>query len=275
MSILAIRALNMFDFQSIYNEYGIWVMLFLAAFSFLAGFIDAVVGGGGLIIMPYLLINFPKLQLPVLFGTNKISALAGTSVSAIKYAQKIKFDLSLLFIVSFFAFSASFAGAKIVSQIDSSVLKPFILIVLIVIAVYTFFKKDLGNVQTKNLSFSKQAIYASLIGIVIGFYDGFFGPGTGSFLVLGFVLILGFEFVKASAYAKIINCITNLSALIVFIKNGQFIIELSIIMAVFTISGSYIGATTALRKGNEFIRKIFLVIVSIMILKYGYDVFSN
>ena len=265
----------MFDFQSIYNEYGIWVMLLLAVFSFLAGFIDAVVGGGGLIIMPYLLINFPKLQLPVLFGTNKISALAGTSVSAIKYAQKIKFDLSLLFIVSFFAFSASFAGAKIVSQIDSSVLKPFILIVLIVIAVYTFFKKDLGNVQTKILSFSKQAIYASLIGIVVGFYDGFFGPGTGSFLVLGFVLILGFEFVKASAYAKIINCITNLSALIVFIKNGQFIIELSIIMAVFTITGSYIGATTALRKGNEFIRKIFLVIVSIMILKYGYDVFSN
>jgi uncharacterized membrane protein YfcA len=275
MSILAISVLNMFDFQSIYNEYGIWVILLLAVFSFLAGFIDAVVGGGGLIIMPFLLINFPKLQLPVLFGTNKISALAGTSVSAIKYAQQIKFDLYLLFIVSFFAFSASFAGAKIVSQIDSSVLKPFILIVLIVIAVYTFFKKDLGYDQTKNLSFSKQVIYASLIGIVVGFYDGFFGPGTGSFLVLGFVLILGFEFVKASAYAKIINCITNISALIVFIKNGQFIIELSIIMAVFTISGSYIGATTALKRGNEYIRKIFLVIVSIMILKYGYDVFRN
>lgn len=265
----------MLDFQSIFDEHGVWVILLLAFFSFTAGFIDAVVGGGGLVIMPFLLINFPKLQLPVLFGTNKISALAGTSVSAMKYAQRIKFDFYLLLIVAFFAFAASFIGAKVVSQIDSSVLKPFILIVLIVIAVYTFFKKDLGNIQTKELSFARQAIYGSLIGLVVGFYDGFFGPGTGSFLVLGFVLVLGFEFIKASAYAKIINCITNLSALIVFIKNGQFIIELSIIMAVFTITGSYIGASAALTKGNAFIRKIFLVIVSIMILKYGYDVFTK
>jgi uncharacterized membrane protein YfcA len=256
-------------------EYDLIALFFLAIFSFIAGFIDAVVGGGGLIIVPFLLINFPKLPLPVLFGTNKISALSGTSISAFKYAQKIKFDLLLLLIVSLFAFTASYIGAQVVSRLDSSLLKPFILIVLIIIAVYTFFKKDLGKVPTKQLSFLKQAVFGSLIGLVVGFYDGFFGPGTGSFFVLGFVVIMGFEFLKASAYAKVINCITNISALIVFVKNGQFIIELALLMAVFNIAGSYIGTSMALKRGNEFIRKIFLLIVSLMILKYGFDVFSS
>lgn len=265
----------MMEITELIREYGLIALLFLAVFSFIAGFIDAVVGGGGLVIMPFLLINFPKLPLPVLFGTNKISALSGTSISAFKYAQRVKFDLLLLLIVSLFAFVASYVGAQIVSQLDSSLLKPFILMVLIIIAVYTFFKKDLGKAPTKQLSFFKQVAFGSLIGLVVGFYDGFFGPGTGSFFVLGFVVILGFEFVKASAYAKVINCITNISALIVFIKNGQYIIELAILMAVFNIAGSYIGTTIALKRGNEFIRKIFLLIVSLMILKYGYDVFSH
>ena len=112
-----------------------------------------------------------------------------------------------------------------------------------------------------------------MIGIVVGFYDGFFGPGTGSFFVLGFVVILGFEFVNASAYSKIINCITNISALIVFIKNGDYILELAILMSAFNIIGSVIGSKIALKKGNGFVRIVFLVIVSIMILRYGDDVF--
>ena len=115
-------------------------------------------------------------------------------------------------------------------------------------------------------------LYGALVGLVVGFYDGFFGPGTGSFFVLGFVMILGFEFLKASAYAKVVNCITNLSALIVFIKQGSFILPLAILMAVFNITGSFIGSSIALRKGNDFVRVIFLVIVTLMILKYGYDV---
>ena len=112
-----------------------------------------------------------------------------------------------------------------------------------------------------------------MIGIIVGFYDGFFGPGTGSFLVLGFVVVLGFEFVQASAYSKVINCLTNVSALFVFIRQGNYLLELSVIMAICNITGNLVGTKLALKKGNTFVRTIFLLIVTLMILRYGYDIF--
>ncbi len=254
------------------EDYGYITIALMALFAFIAGFIDSIVGGGGLIQLPALLIAFPSTPLPLLFGTNKIAALAGTAISAIKYAKKVSFNFPLLAVISASCFISSFFGAKLVSHLDSTILKPLILVILIVIAIYTFVKKNLGSTQTKELSLKKQMGYGALIGFSVGFYDGFFGPGTGSFFVLGFVVVLGFEFVKASAYAKIVNCITNISALIVFIKQGFFILPLAILMAVFNIIGSYIGSHLVLRKGNEFVRVIFLVIVSLMILKYGYDI---
>lgn len=263
------------DIAQIINEYGWLTIALLAIFSFLAGFIDAVVGGGGLVIVPFFLISFPNLPLQTVFGTNKIAGFSGTAVAALQYIRRIRFNIGLILTVSVAAFIAAFFGAQAVSHINSKTLKPFVLMILIVIAVYTFFKKDLGSVQTKALAFWKQMVYGSLFAVLIGFYDGFFGPGTGSFLVLAFVVVLGFEFVTASAYAKVVNCITNISALIVFIKNGQFILVLAILMAVFNVAGGYIGANMAIKKGNEFIRKIFLVIVSIMIARYGWDVFFN
>ncbi len=262
------------SFSQILSEYGLFTLALLAITAFIAGFIDAVVGGGGLIQLPFLLINFPKIPLSVIFGTNKIAALAGTSVSAFKYSKKIKFDLKILLVISFFCFISSFAGAQVINYINTNALKPSIFVILIIVAVYTFFKKDLGAIQSKELSHTKQMLYGSLIGIVVGFYDGFFGPGTGSFFVLGFVVILGFEFIKASAYAKVVNCITNISALTVFIKHDHYIFNMAIIMAVFNMTGSFIGSAMALRRGNSFVRVIFLVIVSIMILKYGFDIFS-
>ncbi|HXB40524.1 MAG TPA: TSUP family transporter [Bacteroidia bacterium] len=261
--------------SEIFSEYGILTLILLALTAFVSGFIDAVVGGGGLIQLPFLLINFPKIPLPVIFGTNKIAALCGTSVSAFKYSRQIKFDFRLLFVISAFCFASSFAGAQVVNHLNPGVLKPLVLVILVVVVLYTFFKKNLGQVHSKHLSIGKQLFYGSLIGIVVGFYDGFFGPGTGSFFVLGFVLILGFEFVQASAYAKVVNCVTNISALSVFIKDGNYILSLALIMAVFNMTGSFIGSVMALKRGNEFVRIIFLVIVSIMIIKYGYDVFVN
>lgn len=262
-------------YTTLFVDQSTLVIISLIVFSFVAGFIDAVVGGGGLISIPALLISMPTTPLATLFGTNKIAALSGTSIAAYQYSKRIKFDYKLLLTVSFFAFIASFIGAKAVSQIKVETLKPVILVILILIAIYTFIKKDLGAIQTKKLSSNKQILFGSLIGIIVGFYDGFFGPGTGSFFVLGFVVILGFEFVNASAYSKIINCMTNLSALIVFIKDGNYILEIAILMAVFNIIGSAIGSRIALKKGNGFVRIIFLVIVCIMILRYGYDVFVN
>jgi uncharacterized protein len=258
-----------------FQESTVLALALLAVFSFMAGFIDAVVGGGGLLVVPYLLIAYPKTPLPFLFGTNKLAALSGTSIAAVRYASRVKFDFTLLLVVSLFAFTSSFVGAAIISRLHSEWLKPFILIILIVIAVYTFTKKDLGVRQTKNLSRLKQFVFGSLFSTVIGFYDGFFGPGTGSFFVLAFVVVLGYDFLNASAYSKVINCITNVSALVVFMKNGYCVYALAIWMAVFNMAGSFTGSTMALRKGNAFIRKIFLVIVCLLILKFGWDIFSN
>jgi uncharacterized membrane protein YfcA len=260
-------------FASLFADYSSCSILALICFAFLAGFIDAVVGGGGLIQLPALLINLPNTPLLSLFGTNKIGSLAGTSVAAISYSKRIKFDFRLLLTISFFAFTSAFLGARIIAYINISVLKPLILVILIAIAIFTFLKKDLGAAHTKNLSLKKQLIYGSLIGIVVGFYDGFFGPGTGSFFVLGFVVILGFPFLHASAYTKIVNCMTNISALIVFIKEGNYLLEIAILLAVFNMTGNFIGSRLALKKGNGFIRIIFLVIVLLMIARYGYDVF--
>jgi uncharacterized membrane protein YfcA len=259
--------------MDLFSDYSLLTILAFILFAFIAGFIDSVVGGGGLIQLPALLIGLPGSPIPVIFGTNKIAALSGTSVAAFQYSRRIKFNFRLLLIIAFFSFVASYLGAKSLNFIDARTLKPLILIILILIAVYTFIKKDLGSVQTKLLPLNKQMFYGSLIGFIVGFYDGFFGPGTGSFFILGFVMILGFEFVTASAYAKVINCVTNLSALIVFIRHGQYILELALLMAVCNVAGSLIGSRMAIKKGNAFVRIFFLIIVVLMILKYGYDIF--
>lgn len=255
------------------TEYGTVAIILIGTFSFIAGFIDAVVGGGGLIQLPALLINLPKTPLPTLFGTNKIAALSGTSIAAFHYSRRIKFNFKLLVTIAFFAGLASFLGAQTIQYINVNTLKPAVLFVLIAIAVYTFAKKDLGAAQSKTLTFNKQFIYGSLIGFVVGFYDGFFGPGTGSFFVLGFVVIMGFDFLQASAYSKVINCMTNTTALFVFIKQGNYLLELAILMAICNIIGNVVGTKIALKKGNHFVRIIFLCIVMVMIIRYAYDIF--
>jgi uncharacterized membrane protein YfcA len=113
------------------------------------------------------------------------------------------------------------------------------------------------------------------MGILVGFYDGFFGPGTGSFLVLGFVMLLGFEFVEASAYSKLVNCMTNLGALFVFVSQGKYILEIAILMALCNVAGNLAGSRMALKKGNGFVRIFFLVIVMLMIARYGYDIYAG
>jgi len=263
------------DISGIFSDYSLLTLLILSVLAFMAGFIDAVVGGGGLIQLPALLVTLPNSPLPTVFGTNKIAALSGTTIAAFQYAKRIRFNVKLLITISIASFIASYFGARIVSIINPATLKPIILLILIAIAIYTFVKKDLGKVATNQLTLSRQLISGAAIGLVIGFYDGFFGPGTGSFFVLAFVVILGFEFVQASAYAKIVNCMTNISALIVFVRQGNYIIGIAILMAIFNITGSVIGSKMALKRGNGFIRIFFLGIVTIMILRYGYDVFRT
>lgn len=263
------------DILELLSHYSFATIFSLIVLCFTAGFIDAIIGGGGLIQLPATLINFPNTALPVIFGTNKIASLAGTSMAAFQYSRKIKFDLRILCSIAFCAAAASFAGARVVSLINVHALKPVILFILIVIAFYTFFRKDLGKVKVHHISFRQQLLRGCVMGLVVGFYDGFFGPGTGSFLVLGFVMLLGFEFVEASAYAKLVNCMTNIGALLVFVSHGNYILEIAILMAICNVAGNLLGSRLALKKGNGFVRIFFLVVVMLMIARYAYDIYSG
>jgi uncharacterized membrane protein YfcA len=254
---------------------GMGTIFALGFFSLLAGFIDAVVGGGGLIQLPALLLQLPSTPLPTILGTNKIAALSGTSVAAAQYARRIRYNFPLLFVISLFAFISAHLGAKLASRIDPASFRPLILVILISIAIYTYFKKDLGNRSGQTVRMPKQYVYGSLMGILIGFYDGFIGPGTGSFFVLAFVVFLGFEFVQASAYAKFVNCMTNFSAVMVFVKQGNYVLSIAILMAVCNVIGNVLGSVLALKKGNAFVRLFFLLVVSAMIIRYSYMIFFS
>jgi uncharacterized membrane protein YfcA len=181
----------------------------------------------------------------------------------------------LLFVISLFSFISAHLGAKLASRIDPASFRPLILVILISIAIYTYFKKDLGTRGGQTVRMPMQYFYGSLMGILIGFYDGFIGPGTGSFFVLAFVVLLGFEFVQASAYAKFVNCMTNFSAVMVFVKQGNYVLSIAILMAVCNVIGNVLGSVLALKKGNAFVRIFFLLVVSAMIIRYSYMIFFS
>lgn len=247
-------------------------VIFLCIFAFLAGLIDSIVGGGGLIQLPALLVFLPNTPIPLIFGTNKLSSIAGTSAAAISYAKAVSFNWQIVLISASFAFIFSFIGASTVSIINPAIMRPLVLILLVIVATYTFFKKDFGSEHIPK-SGTEQLIYAALIGAALGFYDGFLGPGTGSFLIFAFIGILGFDFLKSSASAKIVNFFTNLSALIYFASTHNILYNLAVPMAACNIIGAIIGAKLALVKGSAFIRVLFIVVVTLLIIKLGYDIF--
>jgi len=247
------------------------ILLCIAAFS--AGFIDAIVGGGGLLQTPATLLILPQYPVATLLGTVKIPSLAGTAVAAVKYAKQVKFNIAVLTACTISAFIAALGGAFLVSRINNQHIKPIILVVLMLVAVYTYFNKQFGVQRHKQQTLKRQILLALLFGLVIGFYDGLIGPGTGSFLILVFIGALGFDFIGASAHAKMVNVGTNLAALIYFSATGHVLFQYAIPMAVFNMLGSFLGARLALLKGNKFIRIFFLVVVFGTILRFAYDVF--
>lgn len=170
------------------------------------------------------------------------------------------------------AFCAALNGAYLVSRIDNAVIKPVILVVLILVALYTYFNKQFGIHQEKNHSVKQQVLMAGLFGLVIGFYDGLIGPGTGSFLILMFIAALGFDFIGASAHAKIVNIATNLAAILYFSYSGHIIFQYAIPMAAFNLCGAYFGTRLALLNGNKFVRVFFLIVVFGTILRFAYDI---
>ncbi|HYD78877.1 MAG TPA: TSUP family transporter [Paucimonas sp.] len=247
--------------------------LFLGAAALLAGMIDAVVGGGGLIQIPALFSTMPQTAPATLLGTNKLAGVWGTSAAAISFARRVKLQWSTAVPAALAAFIMAFAGAFTVTKLSPDFLRKFLPFVLIAVAIYTFKKKDFGSTHAPLHEGMKERIFAIAIGGGIGFYDGFFGPGTGSFLVFLFVRFFGFDFLGASAVSKVVNVACNLSALMWFGYSGHLIWELGALMAVCNVSGSLIGSRLAIKHGSGFVRKLFLLVVSMLILKTGYDAF--
>ena len=248
-------------------------IILLCLFAFAAGFVDAIAGGGGLIQTPAAMIMLPQYPVATILGTMKVPAFTGTSLAVIQYLKKVKLIWREVAIMCTTAFIAAFAGSQLLTMVGNRFMKPVIFGILVIVAVYTYAKKDFGQQEKKEIPFKKERIYSLLISLTIGFYDGFIGPGAGSFFVLAFITILGLDFLHASANAKIVNLSTNLGSLLLFLIKGTIIWAIAIPMAVCNGLGGVIGARVAISKGNKFIRVFFLVIIAGTLLRFGYDIF--
>jgi len=249
------------------------VIVVLCIVAFLAGFVDSVVGGGGLIQLPALLLALPAVPIPVLFGTNKLSSIAGTLVAALQFARKIKIRWPAVLPGTLSAFLFSMLGARAVTLLDAHMLRPIIFLLLVLVAIYTFCHKEFGAQHAPRLARSAEIRWSLGLGMLLGFYDGFFGPGTGSFLLLGFVAIFGYDFLNASASAKTINLATNLAALIYFASSSNILYAVAIPMAVCNVLGSIVGTRLAILKGNSFVRRLLLCVVLALLFRLGLDLF--
>jgi len=240
-----------------------------AAFS--AGFVDAIVGGGGMIQLPALLAAYPGAAPPVLLGTNKLGSICGTAGAVMRYMRVVSIPWRLLLPAAAVAFLASFAGASSVSAVSPAIFRPLVPIMLTVVLVYVLWQKNLGAHHAP-VAFSRRRGYLALAAIGgIGFYDGFFGPGTGSFLMLLFIRLYGFDFLHASAGARTINVATNAGALLFFGAHGEVQWVLGTALGVCNAAGSVLGAHTAVKHGSKFVRVVFLAIVIALIAKTGID----
>lgn len=249
------------------------IILLLCLAAFAAGFIDAIVGGGGLIQTPVGLILLPSLPVATVIGTLKVPAFSGTSFAAFQYLKKVDLNWKLLGIMMLLAFPSAFLGSTLLTYVSNDFMKPLLLVVLSFLVVYTYAKKNFGQQIEKNSSPQSQVINAVAISFVVGLYDGFIGPGTGSFLVVAFIAIMGFDFLHASANAKMVNLATNFGSICLFMLKGKIIWAIALPMAASNALGGWLGAKLAINKGNSFIRIFFLVVVIGTLVRFAYDVF--
>ena len=254
-------------------EISLEVLIFLVLASGFAGFVDSIAGGGGLIQLPSLLISMPNTAHSLLLGTNKLPSFLGTLGATASYLRKVKPDFKLAFVMAIPAFIGSGLGASVATNIPKDAFKPIILFMLIIVAVYTWRKKELGLVEDFRFARRHQVAMGAIAGLVIGFYDGIFGPGTGSFLMLILVASLGYAFITASAIAKVVNVATNVGAIMIFGFNGAVIWQIGIIMGVANISGAILGSRLAIKGGSTLVRKVFLIVTVALIIKVGIDTF--
>lgn len=246
-------------------------VLILCLASFGAGFVNSIVGGGGLIQLPALMMVLPEYPLVTLLGTNKLVSVTGTAFSAWRFSRQLPFIQTIIVPAILSAFLFSFLGAYTVSIISNDILKPLFMVLMFGVFVFTLRNKNFGMIN-HDPNIVVPLWKPLVIGCVLGFYDGFFGPGVGSFLIIAFVGLIGMTFVQGSAYAKIINLSTNLAAVLLFTFKGTFLLEYAAPMILFNVFGAIVGVRLALLKGNEFVRGLLRIIVLLTILKLAHQV---
>ncbi len=255
------------------HDLGTLTILALVAAALFAGWVDAVVGGGGLVQLPALLLGLGgHFPIVTALATNKLASVCGTTTSAVTYYRRVYPDLRTAAPMAVFAFAGSMGGATVAAHIPSEVFRPVILVLLVVVAAYVWLRPAFGGATTLRWDDSRHYLAAGIAGAAIGFYDGAIGPGTGSFFVFVLVGLLGYAFLEASAMAKIANMATNLGALVIFVPHGAVLWSLGVVMGAANMVGGYVGARTAVAKGSRFVRIVFLVVVAALIVRLGYDV---
>lgn len=250
-------------------------VLLLCAFAAFAGGLDAVVGGGGLVQLPALLLVLPQAPVVALLGTNKLASVVGTASAAATYARRVPVDRGTAVPMVVAAFAGSAVGALLATIAPGSALRPVVLVALVAVLVFTWRRPGLGEVEQLRLHPRHQRAVTLVGGAGIGLYDGLVGPGTGSFLVFLLVGVVGLSFLHASATAKAVNTATNLAALLLFALGGHVLWGLGAAMAASNLAGSQVGARLAIRRGSAWVRRVFLVVVSALVLRLAYDVLTR
>ncbi|MGP9527468.1 sulfite exporter TauE/SafE family protein [Glutamicibacter sp. AOP5-A2-18] len=248
----------------------LWPLALLLLAALGAGWIDAVVGGGGLIQLPALLL-FPGITPVQALATNKLGSIFGTATSAVTYYRRTSPDLKTALPMAATALVGAFGGAGLATILPAQAIKPIIIAALIAVLLFTIFKPKAGELSRLRYTGRKHYLRALAIGLIIGGYDGMVGPGTGSFLIISMVTVLGYNFLQSSAKAKIVNLCTNAGALLLFVPTGHVLVGLGLAMGVMNMIGGYLGARMAISKGSGFIRIVFVVVVSALIIKLGSD----
>lgn len=248
-------------------------LLVITFASLFAGFVDSIVGGGGLILIPALFSVFPAAAPATLFGTNKSASVWGTAAATAQFSRRVHMRWHALLPAAGLAFTGSLCGAWALTLVSGEVLRKLLPFILLGLLLYTMARKDLGRHHAPNYSGRAEMVAMCLVGFTLGVYDGFFGPGTGSFFIFMMVRILGYDFLNASASAKLLNTTTNLGALLLLALKGHVWWHYGLFMAAANVTGSLLGARVALKYGAGFVRQVFMFVVSALILKTAYDAF--
>lgn len=254
------------------DDVSLLTLLLLVVAGFTAGWVDAVVGGGGLVQLPSLALSFPGAAPVQLIATNQLVSFCGTTTSAITLFRRVRPDVRTAVPLAWWAFCGSALGAALASYIPRSAFNPIILAVLLIVGAITVLRPALGTVTKVRWHGARHHVVAALCGFLIGVYNGTLGPGAGSFMVFALVGVLGYGFLEASAKAKIANLAFNLAALTVFIPQGAVAWHVALPMGVANLVGGYLGARTAVAKGAPFIRSVFVVVVGIFTVRIGLDI---